>query len=154
MKLHFNFLWCFFWTSIFWVWTKAVVLQCIVFPSPSMFFPPDILEKPLGPVVVMRGISGRCERVRAENISPSFWGCQDLDKSCLNFTLCKMPCVNSCPWPKCSDLVRQTPRAAHPSWWDLGWQRARVQFRNFIGFHFGLNLVKSDKQQTATPLKN
>lgn len=38
----------------------------------------------------------------------SFWGWQRLDKSYLNSTLCKMPCVNSCPWPKHSDLVKQT----------------------------------------------
>lgn len=96
------------------------------FEVSACFSPSVLLVKPLGAVVVMCGISGGCERVRAENISPSFWGCQGLDKSCLNFTLCKMPCVNSCPWPECSDLVRQTPGAAHPSPWDLCWQWARI----------------------------
>lgn len=89
-----------------------------------------------GVVVVLRGISGRCERVRAGNISPAFWGCQGLDESCLNFSLCKMPCVNSCPWPKHSDLVRQTPGVAHPSTWGLGWQSAWVRLCNQSGLKY------------------
>lgn len=76
----------------------------------------------LGAAVLLHGISGRCERVRAGGLSPSFWGCQGLDKSCLNFTLCKMPCVNSCPWPKHSDLVCQTPGVSFPMrpWMTVG----------------------------------
>lgn len=89
-----------------------------------------------GAVVVLRGISGRCERVRAGNISPAFWGCQGLDKSCLNFSLCKMPCVNSCPWPKHSDLVRQTTGVAHPSPCGLGWQSAWLRFCNQSGLKY------------------
>ena len=53
-------------------------------------------------------MSRRCEAVRAGNRSPSLRRCQGLDKSCSNFTLRKMPCVNSCPWPECSDLFLQT----------------------------------------------
>lgn len=102
---------------------------CFNFQVSACSHPSALLVKPLG--AVLRGISGRCERVRAGNINPSFWGCQGLDKSCLNFTLCKMPCVNSCPWPRSSDLVRQTP-GAHPS----PFQRARVQFGGQTGLKF------------------
>lgn len=110
----------------------------------------------LGAAVVLCWISGRCERVSAGNINPTFWGCQGLDKSCLNFTLCKMPCVNRSPWPKHSDLAGQTPGVArppilppthlpthhsiyksiHPSLWGHGWQSVKVQFCSQSGLKY------------------
>ncbi len=140
--------------------SKYAIWKCILcwltrkldcnFQVSACFHPSVLLVKPLRAVVVPRGISGRCERVRAGNISPSFWGCQGLDKSCLNFTLCKMPCVNSCPWPKRSDPVRQTPEA-HPS----PRQWARVQFWNFqeltnkLRFQRGSNRGSSRKESSV-----
>lgn len=85
------------------------VLALVIIYRTALFERPHAFAAPPGAVVVLRGISRRCEGVRAGNRSPSLWGCQGLDKSCLNFTLRKMPCVNSCPWPERSDRVLQTP---------------------------------------------
>lgn len=113
------------WIFLF-LFSTVNILKMLRFKNQPCFDPPHLPQSYCWShceLLWLCGISGRCERVRAENISPSFWGCQGLDKSCLNFTLCKMPCVNSRPWPEYSDLVRQTPAgAAHPSPWDVHWQ--------------------------------
>lgn len=72
------------------------------------------LQVPVCHVSLLRFCVGRRGRVRESERGMwgrCFWGWQRLDESYLHSALCKMPCVNICPWPKHSDLAKQTLRS-------------------------------------------